>query len=53
MKLLLYKCYLEQENQTSDILKEGKRRKKKEEMFDVKLNEFEIEKKKEKEKEKN
>ena len=43
-------CYLEQENQMLDKLKR-REKEKKEEMFYVKLNEFEIEKKKEKEKE--
>ena len=43
-------CYLEQENQMLDKLKR-REMEKKEEMFYVKLNEFEIEKKKEKEKE--
>ena len=42
-------CYLEQENQMLDKLKR-REKEKKEEMFYVKLNEFEIEKKKEKEK---
>ena len=43
-------CYLEQENQMLDKLKR-REKEKKEEMFYVKLNEFEISKKKEKEKE--
>ena len=43
-------CYLEQENQMLDKLKR-REKEKKEEMFYVKLNEFEIEKKKENEKE--
>ena len=43
-------CYLEQENQMLDKLKR-REKEKQEEMFYVKLNEFDIEKKKEKEKE--
>ena len=43
-------CYLEQENQMLDKLKR-REKEKKEEMFYVKLNEFEMDKKKEKEKE--
>ena len=43
-------CYLEQENQMLDKLKK-REKEKREEMFYVKLNEFEIQKKKEKERE--
>ena len=43
-------CYLEQENQMLDKLKK-REKEKREEMFYVKLNEFDIEKKKEKERE--
>ena len=43
-------CYIEQENQMLDKLRK-REKEKREEMFYVKLNEFEIEKKKEKEKE--
>ena len=45
-----FECYLEQENQMLDKLKK-REKEKREEMFYVKLNEFDIEKKKEKEKE--
>ena len=44
-----FECYLEQENQMLDKLKK-REKKKREEMFYVKSNEFDLEKKKEKEK---
>ena len=45
-----FECYLEQENQMLDKLKK-REKEKREEMFYVKLNEFDMEKKKEKERE--